>query len=374
MTTAQMKSMHAEKGEKDMTTQQTIDQAKADAFVGKVLADTAALAVTVMSSIGDRLGLFKILAQQGPATSVELADRAHVNERYTREWLGAMACASYREYDPTTRRFTLPPEHVPVLAKEGGPVFFGGVQEEIVGLAGPISQLIQAFRSGGGVPMEAYDPSTWEGLTRFTNGWFENLLVPVWLPAMPEVQAKLERGALVADVGCGHGKALIKLAQTYPQSRYVGYDNFAPSIEQAKANAEAAGVADRLSFQHLDASQGLPEQYDVITTFDVVHDAVSPRGLLRAIRNGLRPGGRYVCLEINSSDKLEENFGLLGAFFYSVSVLYCMTSSLAHHGEGLGTVGIPESKMHELCAEAGFSHVRRVPMENPFNILYEVTP
>jgi len=374
MTTAQMKSMQAEKGEKDMTTQQTIDQAKADAFVGKVLADTAALAVTVMSSIGDRLGLFKILAQQGPATSVELADRAHINERYAREWLGAMACAGYLEYDPATRRFTLPPEHVPVLAQEGGPVFFGGVQEEIVGLAGPVNQLMQAFRSGGGVPMEAYDPSTWEGLTRFTNGWFENLLVPVWLPAMPDVQTKLERGALVADVGCGHGKALIKLAQSYPLSRYVGYDSFAPSIQQATANAQAAGVADRVRFEQRDVSEGLPEQYDVITTFDVVHDAVNPRGLLRAIRNGLRPGGRYVCLEINSSDKLEENIGLLGAFFYSVSVLYCMTSSLAHHGEGLGTVGIPESKMHELCAEAGFSHVRRVPMENPFNILYEITP
>ncbi len=374
MTTAQMKSMQAEKGEKDMTTQQTIDQAKADAFVGKVLADTAALAVTVMSSIGDRLGLFKSLAQQGPATSVELADRAHINERYAREWLGAMACAGYLEYDPATRRFTLPPEHVPVLAQEGGPVFFGGVQEEIVGLAGPVNQLMQAFRSGGGVPMEAYDPSAWEGLTRFTNSWFENLLIPVWLPAMPDVQTKLERGALVADVGCGHGKALIKLAQSYPLSRYVGYDSFAPSIQQATANAQAAGVADRVRFEQRDVSEGLPEQYDVITTFDVVHDAVNPRGLLRAIRNGLRPGGRYVCLEINSSDKLEENIGLLGAFFYSVSVLYCMTSSLAHHGEGLGTVGIPESKMHELCVEAGFSHVRRVPMENPFNILYEITP
>ena len=112
----------------------------------------------------------------------------------------------------------------------------------------------------------------------------------------------------------------------------------------------------------------------MITTFDVVHDAVNPRGLLRAIRNALRPDGRYVCLEINSSDKLEENIGLLGAFFYSCSVLYCMTTSLAHHGEGLGTTGIPESKMRELCAEAGFSNVRRVPMENPFNILYEVTP
>ena len=217
-----------------MTTQQTIDQAKADAFVGKVLADTAGLAVTVISSIGDRLGLFKNLAELGPATSAELAERARINERYAREWLGAMASAGYLEYDPAIRRFTLPLEHVPVLAQEGGPVFFGGVQEEVVGLAGPVNQLMQAFRSGGGVPMEAYDPSTWEGVTRFTSGWFENLLVPVWLPAMPEMQAKLERGALVADVGCGQGKALIKLAQTYPQSRYIGYDSFAPSIERQR--------------------------------------------------------------------------------------------------------------------------------------------
>ncbi|HKF38013.1 MAG TPA: class I SAM-dependent methyltransferase [Ktedonobacteraceae bacterium] len=357
-----------------MTTQHTIDQAKADAFVGKVLGDTAALAVTVLSSIGDRLGLFKNLAQLGSATSEELAERAHVNERYAREWLSAMASAGYLEYDLATRRFTLPPEHVPVLAQEGGPVFLGGVQEEMVGLAGPVNQLMQAFRSGGGVPMEAYDPSAWEGIARFTSGWFENLLLQVWLPAMPEVQAKLERGALVADVGCGQGKALIKLAQTYPQSRYVGYDNFAPFIEVAMANAQAAGVADRVRFEHRDVSEGLPEQYDVITTFDVVHDAVNPRGLLRAIHNGLCPGGHYVCLEINSSDKLEENAGLLGAFFYSCSVLYCMTTSLAHHGEGLGTAGLPETKMRELCAEAGFSSVRRVPMENPFNILYEVTP
>lgn len=356
-----------------MTTQQTIDQAKADAFVGKVLSDTAGLAVTVMSSIGDRLGLFKNLAEQGSATSEELAERAHVNERYAREWLSAMASAGYLEYDPASRRFTLPPEHVPVLAQEGGPVFFGGVQEEMVGLSGPINQLMQAFRDGGGVPMEAYDPSAWEGIARFTSGWFENLLLPVWLPAMPDVLAKLEQGALVADAGCGQGKALIKLAQSFPRSRFVGYDSFAPFLQEATANAQAAGVAERVRFEHRDVSEGLPEQYDVITTFDVVHDAVNPRGLLRVIRNALRPDGRYVCLEINSSDKLEENIGLLGAFFYSCSVLYCMTTSLAEGGEGLGTTGIPEPKMRELCAEAGFSNVRRVPMENPFNILYEVT-
>src|ERR1051326_25454 len=134
------------------------------------------------------------------------------------------------------------------------------------------------------------------------------------------------------------GRALIKLAQTYPNSRYVGYEVFAPFVARATENAQAAGVADRVRFQHLDVSEGLPEPYDVITTFDVVHDAVNPRGLLRAIHEGLKPGGRYVCLEINASDKLEENLGGVGSFFYSCSVLYCMTTSLAGHGEGLGTV------------------------------------
>jgi 2-polyprenyl-3-methyl-5-hydroxy-6-metoxy-1,4-benzoquinol methylase len=234
--------------------------------------------------------------------------------------------------------------------------------------------LVQAFRQGGGVPMEAYGPDLWEGQARFSGGFFEHLLVPVWLPAMPEVQAKLEQGALVADVGCGQGRALIKLAKTYPQSRYVGYDLFAPSVETAMANAQAAGVADRVRFEHRDVSEGLPEQYDVITTFDVVHDAVNPRSLLRAIHEGLRPNGRYVCMEINSSDKLEENVGLVGSLFYGVSVLYCMTTSLANHGEGLGTLGLPETKLRELCAEAGWSSVRRVPIEVPFNNLYEITP
>jgi 2-polyprenyl-3-methyl-5-hydroxy-6-metoxy-1,4-benzoquinol methylase len=356
-----------------MTTQQGIDQAKVEAFMGKAMADVVSAVATVMASIGDRLGLFKELAN-GPTTSAELAERAHINERYAREWLSEMASAGYLAYDPVSQRFTLPPEHAPVLAQEGGPFFLGAAFQQVIAEIGPFNQLIQAFRQGGGVPMEAYDPELWEGQARFSSGFFEHLLVPVWLPAMPDVQAKLERGALIADVGCGLGKALIKLAQTYPQSRYVGYDLFAPSVAKATANAQAAGVADRVRFQHLDASAGLPEQYDVITTFDVVHDAVNPRRLLRAIREGLRPDGRYVCMEINSSDKLEENVGLVGSLFYGVSVLYCMTTSLADHREGLGTLGLSEPKLRELCSEVGFSNVRRVPIEVPFNNLYEIAP
>lgn len=356
-----------------MTTQQSIDQAKTEAFVGKVLTDVTSAMATVMASIGDRLGLFKELAQ-GPATSAELAERAHINERYAREWLSQMTSVGYLAYDPPSQRFTLPPEHAPVLAQEGGPFFLGAAFQLTIAEIGPYNQLIQAFRQGGGVPMEAYDPALWEGQARFSAGFFEHLLVPVWLAAMPEVQAKLERGALVADVGCGQGRALIKLAQTYPRSRYVGYDVFAPTVTTATASAQAAGVADRVRFEQRDVSEGLPEQYDVITTFDVVHDAVDPRQLLRVIREGLRPGGRYVCMEVNGSDRLEENIGLLGSLFYGVSVLYCMTTSLAHHGEGLGTLGLPETKLRELCVEAGWSSVRRVPIEVPFNTLYEIAP
>jgi 2-polyprenyl-3-methyl-5-hydroxy-6-metoxy-1,4-benzoquinol methylase len=356
-----------------MTTQQVVDQAKVEAFMGKAMTDLVSAVTTVMASIGDRLGLFKALAE-APATSAELASRAGIDERYAREWLNEMASAGYLKYDPVSQHFTLPPEHVPVLAQEGGLFFLGAAYQLLMAEVGPFNQLLQAFRQGDGVAMEAYGPDLWEGQARFSAGLFEHLLVPVWLTAMPEVQAKLERGVLVADVGCGQGRALIKLAQSYPQSRYVGYDLFAPSVAKATANAQAAGVTDRVRFEQLDVSEGLPEQYDVITTFDVVHDVVSPLRLLRAIREGLRPDGRYVCMETNGSDKLEENAGLLGSLFYGVSVLYCMTTSLAHHGEGLGTLGLPETKLRKLCAEAGWSSVRRVPIELPFNNLYEVTP
>ena len=355
-----------------MDSEPALDQAKMDTFVHKVLGDTSATMTTTLAVLGDRLGLFKDLAAHGPATSSELATRTGINERYAREWLGGMVSAGYLEYDPATRRFILPPEHAPALAQEASPVFFGGIYQELPALTGVLDQLTVAFRAGGGVPQSAYNDHLWDGMERFTIIWFENLLLQHWIPAMPDVQAKLERGALVADVGCGRGRALIKLAQAFPNSRYVGYDRFGPSIARATANAQAAGVAERVTFHQQDVSQGLPEPYDVITTFDVVHDAVDPVGLLRTIRQGLRADGAYVCLDVNCSDKLEENTGPLGALFHGFSVLYCMTTSLAGGGMGLGTLGFHEPKVRELCAEAGFSHVRRVPLDNPFNNLYEI--
>ena len=167
-------------------------------------------------------------------------------------------------------------------------------------LIGVLDQVTESFRQGGGVPQSAYDAHFWDGMERFSMGWFENLLTQQWIPAMPDVQAKLEKGALVADVGCGRGRGLIKMAQAFPNSRYVGYDVFEPSVDRATTNAKAAGVADRVRFQQLDASTGLPEQYDVITTFDVIHDALI-RGACCAPFGSAPSDGVWVCLDINCS-------------------------------------------------------------------------
>lgn len=357
-----------------MTEQTAVDEGKVEAFFEKALGDLSGTMAMVMCSIGDRLGLFKDLAGHGPSTSRELAERTGINERYAREWLAGMNSAGYLRFDPTDRRYTLPREHAPVLAAEGGPFFIGGAYEIIPAALKPLEEVVEAFRRGGGVQQTAYCEHFWTGLQRFTSTWFENLLVQEWLPSVPALQAKLERGAGVADIGCGNGLALIKLAQTFPKSRYVGYDVFEPAIADATANAKKAGLSDRISFKQVDVVEGLPEQYDLITTFDVVHDMVKPRKALRAIRQGLVPDGVYLMLEVNSADKQEENVGPVATLMYGFSLTYCMTTSLANGGEGLGTLGLPESKVRELCLEAGFSSVRRLPLENAFNTLYEIRP
>ena len=352
---------------------QAVDQDKVREFAGKVMTDTSGMTTTVLAALGDRLGLFKTLAAHGPTTSAELATAGGINERYAREWLGAMATAGYVGYDPATRRFVLPAAHVPVLAQENGPMSFGGAHQMLLGALSVLDRLTMAFKEGHGVPQEAYPEDWWSGMERHTARSFEHLLMQAWIPAMPRVREALERGADVADVGCSRGRALIELARRFPRSRFVGYDVFQPAIGLAKERAAAAGVADRIRFENRDVANGLPEPFDVITTFDVIHDAIDPLGLLRAIRQALRPDGTYVCLDIDCSDKLEENVGPLGALFHGFSMLYCMTTSLARGGAGLGTLGVPESTLKELAVEAKFRSVRRVPLENPFNNLYEIS-
>jgi SAM-dependent methyltransferase len=357
-----------------MTDSNRPDRQKSEAFVRKVESDVGGAMATILAILGDRLGLFKDLAEKGPATAGELARRTGTQERYCREWLGGMTTAGYLEYAPSTGVFTLPREHAPALAQEGGPYFFGGTYAMFPAGVGVLDAITEAFRSGGGVPQSAYDPRFWDGLERSTRCAFDNHLVQVWVPAMPEVAAKLEAGAEMADVGCGRGRALILLAERFPRSRFVGYDAFAPTIEAATARARAAGVSDRVRFEALDGARGLPRKFDLVSTFDVIHDSVDPLGLLRQIRGALKDDGLYVCLDINSSHDLQKNVGPRGTLFHGYSLTYCMVTSLAHGGAGLGTLGFHEVKARELCAEAGFSRLRRVPLDNPFSILYEVRP
>jgi SAM-dependent methyltransferase len=359
-----------------MTTQEAVrpDEAQVGEFAERVFGDGTATVTIIMAALGDRLGLFRALAVLGPVTPERLAAETGIVERYAREWLSAMAAAGYVRYDPAGMRFELPAAHVPVLAMEDTPASLGAVLQWTLGIVPALDAVTDAFRTGRGVPPSAYGPDLLGGIERLGAPMYANLLVAAWLPALPAVEAALRSGADVADVGCGAGRALITLAQAYPGSRYVGFDVDPGQVERARANADAAGVAESVRFEVLDAAREVPGTYDVVSTFDVVHDAADPEGLLRAIRAALRPDGTYVCLEMTCGDNLEENLNPMGALFYGVSVLYCLSTSLAAGGAGLGSYGLPERRLAELCTRAGLTSVRRVPGDWPLNTLYEVRP
>ena len=349
-----------------------LDEAEVQRFAEQAMGDLSAMWTVALCYIGDRLGLFRDLHEHGPATASELAARTGIDERYAAEWLRGLTVPGYLTHDGRTGRHGLSPEHAMVLAVEGGPFFLGGGYEGFGAIQKPLESVVGAFRTGGGVRQEEYGDAWWSGMERLTNGWFENLLLPVWIPSMPEVERRLRAGCDYADVGCGSGRALVKLAHAFPRSHFVGYDAFPGQVERARTRLRAEGLGDRVSVELADASEGLPERYEVISTYDVIHDAVDPLGLLRGIHRSLTADGVYICLDTNCADRHEDNSGPVAAMLYGVSVFYCMTTSLAGGGAGLGTCGLPEAKARELCMEAGFSSLRRVPMENPFNNLYEV--
>lgn len=351
--------------------QQEPEAAAVEEFIGRGIGDIAGAMTTVFCIVGDRLGLFRAL-DEGPATAAELAVRAKIDERYALEWLRGLAAAGYLE--EADGRYVLPPAHAVVLAREGNPLFVGGAFQELGGMLPALERVIESFRAGGGVPQAAYSDEAYTGMARFTAAWFDYHLLGAWLPLLPDLRTRLEQGISWADVGCGAGRAVIRLAQEFPQSSFAGFDAFPAQVERARANAEEAGVADRVRFEVADAAKGIPGSWDVISTFDVVHDAVDPDALVAGIRRSLSDDGTYLMLEINCADEHADNRGPLATVMYGFSILYCMTTSLAHGGAGLGTCGCPPAVVERIGHDAGFGTVHELPIGDPFNRLYELKP
>jgi 2-polyprenyl-3-methyl-5-hydroxy-6-metoxy-1,4-benzoquinol methylase len=270
---------------------------------------------------------------------------------------------------------SLTPEQAFCLVDQDSPLYLTSIFGVLPDYWRNLDLLTGAFRLGGGVPQGRFGEEWLCGFQRFSRTAFVNYLCQDWIPAMPEIDARLRAEGSMADIGCGNGMALIQIARCYPQARLVGFDHHAPAIEAARKNAEAAGVGDRIRFEVRDAAEGIPGSYDLITCFDVVHDLPFPRQTLPGIREALAPGGSFFVLEFNFSDDLQENidhpFGL-GAFGYGASINYCMTTALAVGGEGTGTC-MGERRLRAFAAEAGFSEVRRLDFpQNPFNLIFEI--
>jgi 2-polyprenyl-3-methyl-5-hydroxy-6-metoxy-1,4-benzoquinol methylase len=358
-----------------MTTAEAVQAPQDDVmdFAFKVVGELGAALAGAHVYIGDRLLLFKTLAHDGPFTVEQLAEVTGLHERYLREWASAMAASGFIDYSPDSRAFSLPATKAAVLAHEDSPVFLGGFAQMLPDHYAVIPGIIDAFRNGGGVPYTQFSQDTFEGTERFFRPGYVNFLVQEWLPATGYVP-RLQSGAKFADVGCGRGQAVCVLAAAYPRSTFVGYDNHAPGIEAARVNAERAGVAARTSFQ-VRAATDLPQtaDFDLISTLDALHDMVDPHGAARSIRGALKPDGAWFIVEPNVSDRLEDNLNPVGRVFYAVSMLQCMSVSLAHDGAGYGAAMGPANLRH-IVEGAGFRSLERLPIDNPFNAFYLAHP
>ena len=344
---------------------QSTSEAKAQAFLGKVVDDWGATLGSALVVIGDKLGLYDALSQAGPLTSADLAQRTGTSERYCREWLLAQAAGGYLEYDPTGGRYSLPPEHAAVL----GAVIGGFELMNALTRAEP--RIVEAFRSGGGLRWGEHDHDVFEGCERFFRPGYEQHLTSSWIPALDGIEAKLLAGGRVADVGCGHGASTLAMARAYPLAQLVGIDSHPPSIERAR---QAAGlvVGDRVRFEVADATtySGPNEGYDLITFFDSLHDMVDPIGALRHAAARLAHAGSVLLVEPMAGERPEDNLNPVGRVYAGCSVLVCTPNSLAGAGLALGTVA-SEARLREVATSAGLGGFRRVA-ETPFNRIFEL--
>ncbi|BDE07769.1 SAM-dependent methyltransferase [Vulcanimicrobium alpinum] len=350
-----------------------IDEAAQQAFIGTMLGDVGATLTGALVLIGDRLGLYKALAEQGPLTSAQLAEKTGTHERYVREWLSNQAASGYLTYDPATKAFTLPPEHAPMLADDSSPFMMCGLFEIGQTLYVDEPQITEAFKTGKGFGWHEHDRRLFSATERFFRPGYNANIVANWIPALDGVDAKLRAGAKVADVGCGLGTSTILMARAYPKSRFHGFDYHAGSIALARAAAERAGVADRVSFEVAPAQSFPGKGYDFVACFDCIHDMGDPVGAAAHIRSALADDGTFMMVEPYANDALEDNLNPVGRIFYAASTMLCTPASLSQEvGLGLGAQA-GEAALRAVFNEASYTRFRRAT-ETPFNLVFEARP
>jgi SAM-dependent methyltransferase len=351
-----------------------IDMTKLNEFIGKAVTDLGATFNAGLVVIGDKLGLYKAMAGAGPITPAELASRTGTDERYVREWLSAQATGGYVTYDPATQRFELPPEQAFALANPDGPVFFPGAMQLALATLKAEPRIIERFKTGQGLGWHEHDPELFQGTERFFRPNYIGNLVSSWLPALDGVEAKLRRGAKVADVGCGHGSSTILMATAFPNSRFVGFDYHPASIEYSRRAAAQAGVADRVTFE-VAAAKEYPgdAEFDLVTFFDCLHDMGDPVGAAAHVLRTLAKDGTWMIVEPFAGDKLEENLNPVGRVYYSASTMICTPASKSQEvGLALGAQA-GEARLRDVVTKGGFTRFRRAA-ETPFNLVLEARP
>jgi SAM-dependent methyltransferase len=347
------------------------DPQKLDALVGRLVGDVGASITGALIVLGDQLGLYKAMADGKPVTARELADKTGLKERYVREWLSAQAAADYVQYDDGEDRFSLSPEQAMAFAEEGSPAFFAGAFEIVQSMWVDEPKIADAFRTGAGVGWHEHSKCLFRGTERFFRPGYNANLKTSWIPALEGMEAKLAEGATVADVGCGHGASTILMAQAYPKARFFGFDYHGPSIDQARAQADKAGVGDRIVFEQASAKDFPAKTYDLVALFDCLHDMGDPVGAGRHVKETLAEGGTWMIVEPFAHDHLKDNLNPVGRIFYGASTMICTPASLSQEvGLGLGAQA-GEMRLRKVALDAGFTRFRRAT-QTPFNMVFEV--
>src|SRR4051812_19091608 len=351
----------------------TIDADKLNEFVFRAVDEVGATLNAALVVMGDKLGLYRAMAGAGALTPVELSRRTGVRERYVREWLNAQAAGGYVEYEPAGGTYTLPPEQAVALTDDQSPAFLPGFFQIALGTVIDSPRITESARAGEGVGWHEHNHDVFEGCERFFRPGYNANLIPSWLPALDGVVDKLEAGATVADVGCGHGSSTILMAQAFPNSTFVGSDYHEGSIATARARAEEAGVADRVRFETSPAAEHAGEGYDLVTMFDCLHDMGDPVGAARHVREALAPDGTWLIVEPHAGDVVADNLNPVGRVFYGFSTYLCVPNALSQQGgQALGAQA-GEAAIGEVAAAAGFTRFRRTA-QTPFNIILEARP